>query len=343
MKRLMRWCLLMILALGTSRVYADEGTKAYHILQQVKLPDEGGWDYLKMDSDARRLYITHETEVLVLDADTYKVIGKVEGIHGAHGVALAPELGKGFVTSGKSGTVVVFDLKTLKKISEITAQKDADAIVYDSATTQIFTFNGDSANSTVINAATGQVVKTLDLDGSPEFAVADGHGHIFDCLENKNVILEIDTQKLEIENKWPLSPAEKPSGIAMDVENNRLFIGCRDKLLAVMNAENGKVVKTLPIGDHIDATYFDPASGTVFNSCGDGTLSVVQENSADNYQVVENAKTQPGARTMAFDSKTGHVFLATADMQPAPTPTQDNPKPRRKMVPGTFRLIILSQ
>jgi DNA-binding beta-propeller fold protein YncE len=343
MKRLVMWCLLMFLVVGASWVYADEGTKAFHILQQVKLPDEGGWDYLKMDSDARRLYITHETEVLVLDADTYKVIGKVEGIHGAHGIALAPELGKGFVTSGKSGTVVVFDLKTLKKISEITAQKDADAIVYDSATTQIFTFNGESENSTVIDAVTGKVVKTLDLGGSPEFAVADGHGHIFDCLEDKNVILEIDTQKLEIENKWPLSPAEKPSGIAMDVENNRLFIGCRNKLLAVMSAENGKVIKTLPIGDRIDATYFDPASGTVFNSCGDGTLSVVQENSADNYQVVENAKTQPDARTMAFDSQTGHVFLATADMGAAPAPKKDDPKPRRKMIPGTFKLLVLGQ
>lgn len=319
------------------------GNGGYKIIKQVHLSGDGGWDYLKADSNSRRIYITHDTEVLVLDADTYKVIGKVEGIHGAHGVALAPELGKGFVTSGKSGTVVVFDLKTLKKVSEITAQKDADAILYDSATTQVFTFNGESANSTVINAATDKVVKTLDLGGSPEFAVADGHGHIFDCLEDKNVILEIDTQKLEIKNKWPISPAEKPSGIAMDVENNRLFIGCRNKLLAVMNAENGKVVKTLPIGDHVDTTYFDPASGTVLNSCGDGTLSVVQENSADNYQVVENAKTELGARTMAFDSKTGHVFLATADMQPAPTPTQENPKPRWKMISGTFELLVVGK
>jgi DNA-binding beta-propeller fold protein YncE len=280
---------------------------------------------------------------LVLDADTYQLIGKVEGIHGAHGVALAPELGKGFVTSGKSGTVVIFDLKTLKKISEINAQKDADAIVYDPSSEKVFTFNGDSENSTVIDAATGDVVKTLDLGGKPEFAAADGHGYIFDSLEDKSVILEIDTQKLEIKHRWALSPAENPSGMAMDVENNRLFIGCRNKLLAVMDAKNGKVIQTLPIGDHIDATYFDPASGTIFNSCGDGTLSVVQENSADNYQVVENAKTEPGARTMAFDSKTGHVFLVTAEMGPAPTPTKDNPKPRRKMVPGTFKLLVLGQ
>ncbi len=343
MNRLMRWCLLMILAFGISWGYADEGTKAYHILQQVKLPDEGGWDYLKMDSDARRLYITHETEVLVLDADTYKVIGKVEGIHGAHGVALAPELGKGFVTSGKSGTVVVFDLKTFKKTSEITAQKDADAILYDSASGKVFTFNGDSENSTVIDAVTGKVVKTLDLGGNPEFAAVDGKGHLFNNLVDKSVVLDIDTQKIEVKHRWPLAPGESPAGMAMDAENNRLFIGCHNKLVAIMDATSGKVIQTLPIGDHVDATYFDPASGTVFNSCGDGTLSVVQENSADNYQVVENVKTQPGARTMAFDSKTGHVFLAAADMQPAPTPTQDNPKPRRKMVPGTFRLLILGQ
>ncbi|HXL72804.1 MAG TPA: YncE family protein, partial [bacterium] len=313
------------------------------ILRTVKLPDEGGWDYLKVDADARRLYITHETEVLVLDADTYKVIGKVEGIQGAHGVALVPELGKGFVTSGKSGTVVVFDLKSLQKISEIKAQKDADAIVYDAATTQVFTFNGDSENSTVINAVTGQVVKTLDLGGKPEFAAVDGHGHLFNNLEDKSLVLDIDTRKLEIKHRWPLAPGETPSGMAMDVEDNRLFIGCRNKLLAVVNATNGKVIQTLPIGDHIDATYFDQARGTVFNSCGDGTLSVVHQNLPDRYEVVENAKTAPGARTMAFDSKTGHVFLVTADMEPAPTPTQDNPKSRRKIVPGTFKLLVLGQ
>jgi DNA-binding beta-propeller fold protein YncE len=343
MNRLAMGCLLLFLSGGLLWVYADDVTKPYHILQTVKLPDEGGWDYLKVDADARRLYITHETEVLVLDADTDKIIGKVEGIQGAHGVALARKLGKGFVTSGKSGTVVVFDLKTLKKISEITAQKDADAIVYDTATTQVFTFNGDSENSTVIDAVTDQVVKTLDLGGKPEFAAVDGKGHLFNNLEDKSLVLDIDTQKLEIEHRWPIAPGEAPSGMAMDAGNNRLFIGCRNKLAVIMDAKSGKVIQTLPIGDHIDATYFDPSSGTVFNSCGDGTLSVVQQNSADNYQVVENAKTEPGARTMAFDSKTGHVFLVTAEMGPAPTPTQDNPKPRRKMIPGTFRLLVLGQ
>jgi len=335
--------LLLLLAGWMSGVYADEGIKPYHILQEVKLSDNGGWDYLKVDADARRLYITHENEVLVLNADTYQMVGKIEGIQGSHGVALAPELGKGFISCGKSGSVVVFDLKTLKKTSEITAQKDADCIVYDSATTQVFTFNGNSANSTAIDAVTGKVVKTFDLGGKPEYAAVDGHGHLFNNLEDKSLVLDIDTQTLEIKHRWPIAPGETPSGMAMDRGNNRLFIGCRNKLVVVMDAKSGKVIQSLPIGDHIDATYFDPSSGTVFNSCGDGTLSVVQENSADNYQVVENAKTELGARTMAFDSKTGHVFLVTAEMGPVPTPTQDNPKPRRKMIPGTFKLLVLGQ
>lgn len=341
MNRLAIMCLSLFLVVGSSWAYADAGT--YHILQTVKLPDEGGWDYLKVDADARRLYIAHETEVLVLDADTYKVIGKVDGIQGAHGVALAPELGKGFVTSGKSGTVVVFDLKSLQKISETTAQKDADAVVYDAATKRIFTFNGDSENSTVIDAATDTVIKTLDLGGKPEFAAVDGKGHLFNNLVDKSTVLETDTKKLKIMHRWPLAPGEGPSGMAMDVEDNRLFIGCHNKLAVVMNAANGKVVQTLPIGDHIDATYFDQARGMLFNSCGDGTLSVIHQNLPDNYQVVENVKTEPGARTMAFDFKTGHVFLVTADMRPALAPTKDNPKPRRKMIPGTFRLLILGQ
>jgi len=343
MNQFTKWCWLLFWVVGISVVHADDVTKPYHILQKVKLPGDSGWDYLKVDSETRRLYVTHETEVLVLDADTYKLIGTIEGIQGAHGIALARKLGKGFISCGKSGTVVVFDLKTLKKISEITAQKDADCIVYDSATTQVFTFNGDSANSTVIDAATGNVVKTFDLGGKPEFAAVDGKGHLFNNLEDKSLVLDIDTRTLEIKHRWPIAPGETPSGMAMDTGNNRLFIGCRNKLVVVMDAKSGKVIQTLPIGDHVDATYFDPASGTVFNSCGDGTLNVVQQNSADNYQVVENAPAEPGARTMAFDSKTGHVFLVTADTRPAPTPTQDNPKPRRKMIPGTFRLLVLGQ
>lgn len=343
MIRMVKLCFLLVMAGLSTLVYAGKEIKGYQIIQQVKLPDNGSWDYLLVDSDARRIYITHETEVLVLDVDTYKILGTINGIQGAHGVALAPEINRGFISSGKSGTVVVFDLKTLKKISEVTVQKGSDAIVHDSVSGNVFSFNGESQTASVIVAATGKVIKTISLGGKPEYAAVDGQGHLFDNLEDKNLVLEIDTKTLEITHRWPLTPGDSPSGLAADGVNNRLFVGCHNKMVVVLDATNGKVVQTLPIGDHIDATFYDAGSGTVFNSCGDGTLSVVQQNSADNYQVVENAKTTPGARTMAFDSKTGHVFLVTADMQPAPTPTQDNPKPRRKIVAGTFKLLVLGQ
>jgi DNA-binding beta-propeller fold protein YncE len=343
MNRGMKWCWLVLLAGLASCAYAGDKTIGYQLLQQVKLPDDGGWDYLLVDSAARRVYITHETEVLVVDADTYQVIGKVEGIQGAHGVALAPELGKGYVSSGKSGSVVVFDLKTLKKIAEVSARKGSDAIVYEPVTGRVFAFNGSSGNCTAIDAASDKEVATFDLGGKPEFAAVDGKGYVYDNLEDKNALVKIDAKTLEIIHCWPVAPGDSPSGLAMDTKSNRLFIGCHNKKVVVMGAVKGTVIQTLPIGQGIDATYFDPASGTVFNSCGEGVLSVAHQKSADRYKVVENAKTQPGARTMAFDAKTGHVFLVTAQFEAAPAPTKENPKPRRKMVPGTFELLVLGR
>ena len=187
------------------------------------------------------------------------------------------------------------------------------------------------------------MIKTISLGGKPEYAAVDGKGHIFDNLEDKNLVLEIDTKTLEITHRWPLAPGDSPSGLAVDGTNNRLFAGCHNKMVVVMDTTNGKVGQRLPIGDHIDATFYDAGSGTVFNSCGDGTLSVIHQNSPDQYEVVENAKTEPGARTMAFDAKTGHVFLVTAKMEPPATPTKENPKPRRKIIPGTLKLLVLGQ
>ncbi len=321
----------------------DSVSGGYKVIQKVPLQGEGGWDYLKLDDQARRLYITHDTQVLVLDADTYKQIASIDGLHRVHGVALAAELGRGFITSGDSGTVVVFDLKTFKKISEVKAQKGADAVVYDPATGRVFTFNGDSENSTVIEASTGKIIQTFSLGGKPEFAAVDGQGHVFNNLEDKSLVLKIDTKTLKITDRWPLAPGESPSGLAMDTKNNRLFVGCRNRNLAVMDAVSGKVIQTLKIGEHVDATYFDPASATVFNSCGDGTLSVVHEDTPNQFSLVENAATALGARTMAYDAKTDHVFLPAAQMQPPATPTKEDPKPRRKMIPGTFTLLVLGR
>lgn len=310
----------------------------YKILKKVHLKGDGGWDLLTVDAGNRRLYITHDNKVQALDADTLKVVGTIENVQRPHGVALVPGLNKGFITSGDPGSVVAFDLKTLKRLSEIPASKDADVILYDDATKRIYTFNGDSGNSTVIDPGAEKAVKSIDLGGSPEAAAADGKGNIFDNLADKSMVVKIKTKSLKIVSRWPTAPGVSPTGMAMDADHHRLFIGCRNKLLVVMDSKNGRVVKTLPIGEHVDSTAFDPKSGMIFNSCGDGTLSVIHEDSPNQYHVVENAATEPGARTMAFDAKTGHVFLDTAQTMPV-TPTADNPRPRRKPVPGTFKVL----
>jgi DNA-binding beta-propeller fold protein YncE len=315
----------------------------YKILHRVPLPGDGGWDFLTVDEPSRRIYITHADRVQVLDADSFKLLGTVGDVKRPHGVVVLTELGKGFISSGDPGSVVVFDLKTFKKLSEIPSSKDTDVILYDKASKHLFTFNGDSGNATVIDPASDKVVKTLDLGGAPEFAVSDGKGHLFDNLEDKNQVLRINAKTLKIEERWNIAPGKSPTGMAMDVKHNRIFIGCRNKTLVILNASNGKVVKTLPIGEHVDATVFDPATRTVFNSCGDGTLSVVHEDSANEFHVVENAATAPGARTMALDAKTGHVLSMTAKMGPPPTPTSDNPHPWRKPLPGTFEVLVIGK
>jgi DNA-binding beta-propeller fold protein YncE len=340
--------ILLSSALAASTVLAagavaQEAGGPYRILQKVNLPGDGGFDFLMVDNDNRRLYITHNNSVQVLDTDTLKLVGTVEDVPHPHGVAVLPALGKGYASSGDPGSVVVFDLKTFKHLTEIPTSKDCDVILYDPSTGKVLTFDGDSQNATVIDPATDKVVKTLDLGGAPEVAVSDGKGHLYDNLESKSEILKISAKTMKVLKRWPLAPGESPSGLSMDVENGRLFSGCHNKQLVVMNAKNGKVVQTLPIGDHVDGTYFDPASATVFSSNGDGTLTVIHEDSPDKYTLVQDVKTEPGAKTLAFDPKTGHVFLSTAKFEPAPAPTQDNPKPRKKIVPGTFHILVVGK
>ncbi len=337
--------LIAALSLAGSRgTFAAEdavSTQGYHVIQKVSLPGDGGFDFLTVDNDARRVYITHNDSVQVLDADTLKLLGTVEKVPHPHGVVFLPELGKGYATSGDPGSVVVFDLKTFQHITEIPTAKDSDVVIYDKSSGKVMTFNGDSSNCSVIDPTTDKAVTTLDLGGGPEVAVSDGKGHIFDNVETKSEIIKIDSKTLKITRHWPLAPGESPSGLAMDLKNNRLFSGCHNKLLVVMNAKNGKVIQTLPIGDHVDGTTFDPASGNIFVSCGDGTLNVIHEDSPDKYSVVANVQTEPGAKTLAFDPKTGHVFLSTAKREKPPEPTAQDPKPRGKIVPGSFHILVV--
>ena len=283
------------------------------ITKTIPVPGQGRWDYLTVDEGARQLYVSHGTQVEVLNVDTGAVIGKIENTPGVHGIAVAPELGRGFVSNGQSSTVTIFDLKTLKAISEVPTGKKPDAIIYDPATSRVFAFNGASNSATAIQAADGKVAGTVDLGGGPEFAVADGAGYVYDNLEDESLVLKINAKSLKVEQRWPTAPCASPSSIAMDRPNRRLFIGCRSKVMAVMNADTGQVITTLPIGDHVDATAFDASSQLVFNSNGEGTITVIHQDSPDKYSVAETVKTLPKAKTMALDPKTHQLFLSTAE------------------------------
>jgi DNA-binding beta-propeller fold protein YncE len=302
-------CLILLMAFSAS-AFADGG---YHIIKKIPIAGQGGWDYLIVDEAARRLYVSHGTQVEVVDVDSGTAVGKIPNTLGVHGIALAPELGRGFVSDGQTSTVTIFDLKSLQTIGQAPTGKKPDGIIYDSATSQVFAFNGGSNSATVISAADGKVAGTVDLGGGPEFAAADGKGYVFDNLEDESQIVEINSRKLAVEQRWPVAPCQSPSSMAMDIPNRRIFIGCRSKVMAVVDADSGKVITTAPIGDHVDATAFDADSRLIFNSNGEGTITVIHQDTPDKYSVVETVKTIPRAKTMALDRKTHQLFLSTAE------------------------------
>ena len=286
---------------------------SYQVTKKIPIPGQGGWDYLTVDEGARRLYVSHGTQVEVLDVDSGTIAGKIANTPGVHGIAVAPDIGRGFVSNGQAATVTIFDLKTLQPIGEVSTGKKPDAIIYDPSSARVFAFNGGSNSTTAIDAKSGKVAGTVDLGGGPEFAAADGNGYVYDNLEDESLVVKIDARKLTVEQRWKTAPCESPSSMAIDRPNRRLFIGCRSRVMAVMNADTGQVITTLPIGDHVDATAFDPETRLVFNSNGEGSITVIRQESADKYSVVETVKTLPRAKTMALDPKTHQLFLSTAE------------------------------
>ena len=328
----------------SAAVLALAAGPGYHLIATYKPGGDGGWDYLTIDAGARRLFISRATHVIVVDTDSGKNVGDIPDTPGVHGIALAPDLGRGFISNGRENTVSVFDIKTLATSNKIKVGENPDAILYDPATKRVFTFNGKSHDATAIDGAQGTVIGTIKLDGKPEFAASDEKGTVFVNIEDKNEIETIDPNKLEVKARWPLAPCVEPSGLAMDRRNRRLFAGC-DKLMAIVNADNGQVVATLPIGEGVDATAFDEDTKLAFASCGGGggVLTVVREESADKFVLAENVTTQPGARTMALDSKTHNVFTVTAKFGPSPPATADNPRPRRSIAPDSFVILVLGK
>jgi DNA-binding beta-propeller fold protein YncE len=314
------------------------GPSGYHVIKTVPVPGDEGWDYLVVDATARRVYISHGSHVVVMDADTYAIVGDVPDTQGVHGIALASDLGRGFVSAGRANTAVIFDLKTLASLGTVKTDANPDAIVFDSVTKRVFTLNGRGQNTTAINGADGSIAGTLALGGKPEFAQADGKGSIFVNIEDKNELVEFDAQKVTEIHRWPLAPCKSPSGLAMDVKNRRLFSVCDEKVMAVTNADTGKVIATPAICEGPDAAGFDPATGYVFASCGDGNLTVIHQDSPDKYTVVENVPTKKTARTMALDLKTHNIFLPSAEFD-APAPGER----RGKMKPGSFAIVVVGK
>ncbi len=331
---------LAALALAASLRAAD--ASGYKVVQTLRVGGDGGWDYLTVDAAARRLYVTRGTRVMVFDADTLAAVGEIPNTAGVHGVALAPDLGRGFVSDGKASSVTIFDMKTLKPIEDVKVTgENPDAILYDPFSKQVFAFNGRSANATVLDAASGKVKATIALGGKPEFATTDLAGRVFVNIEDKSEIVVLDAGKNEVSARWPLAPCEEPSGMAIDRAKGRLFVGCDNKMMAVVDAKTGKVAATIPIGEGVDANGFDSTTGTAFSSNGEGNLTVAREG-ADGHFVAETVPTMRGARTMALDEKTHRVFLATAEFGPPPSPTPEQPHPRPSMVPGSFTLLVVA-
>lgn len=313
---------------------------AYHVINKIQVPGNGGFDYLTVDPAARKLYVSHGTKVDVIDIDAEKVAGSVPNTKGVHGIAIAPESGHGFVSDGVTSTVTVFDLKTLKPIREVKTGKGPDAIIYDPATHRIFAYNGDGDSATVIDANSFHVAGTIGLGGSPEFSASDGNGHVFVNLENRNALVKLDSRKLSVTVRWPLAPCESPSSMAIDKNNRRLFIGCGNHLFTVVDSGNGRVISTSPIGDHVDATAFDAERGLIFNSCGDGTIWVFHQDSPDKYTYVQTVNTQPSAKTMALDPKTHRLFLSAAEFEP---PSANSGKRRGPVKPGSFAVLVVGR
>jgi YVTN family beta-propeller protein len=313
----------------------------YHLVRTAVLGGDGGWDYLTYDPVGKRLFITRGTRVMVVDPATGKTVGEIANTPGVHGVALAQDQGKGFTSNGRDNSVSVFDLKTLQITATVPIDaKNPDAIIYDAASKRVFTGNGSSQNVTAIDAVTNAVVGNVALPGRPEFAAA-GNGMVYFNIEDKNEIVTIDARRNAVANTWPLGTCESPTGLSMDVAHHRLFAGCQNSVMMVMNSDTGAIVATLPIGKGSDATAFDPAMQLAFSSNGDGTLTVAHEDSPDTFAVVQNAATQATARTLALDTTTHDVYLVAAQFTAGP-PAPGSTRPTRTMVPGSFTLLVMS-
>jgi DNA-binding beta-propeller fold protein YncE len=337
----MTWIVSMVTPSAPVAAQAPSGA-GYHVTRRLTVGGEGGWDYLTYDAARHHLFLSHATQVDVVDLDAGTVIGHIPDTPGVHGIALAPELGRGFISNGRDTTITVFDLASLATITKVRVTgRNPDAILYEPVTRRVFTFNGGGANTTAIDAVADTVIGTLDLGGKPEFAVADGLGGGFVNIEDRGEIVSFDARALTIRARWSMGECEEPSALAFDREHQRLFSGCANQRMMVLDSRSGRVVTSASIGEGVDAGAFDPGTELAFASTGDGNLTVIHEETPDSVRVVATVPTQRGARTMTLDPMTHRVFTVTASFGPPPAATPDRPRPRPSIVPGTFTVLVV--
>ena len=333
-------CFIILTGLN---LYGQNVKSEYSIVNKIHLPGDGGWDYLSVDEIGARLFVSHGAVVQVVDLKTNQLAGTVTETPGVHGIAIARDQNKAFISVGRNASVKVINLKTLALIADVKVTgENPDAIMYDQFSKRVFVFNGRSSNATVLDAVTNNVVGTIALEGKPEFPVSDGNGKLYVNIEDKSLISVIDVNSLKVDKSWPIAPGEEASGLALDNETYRLFAVCGNKLMVVVDALDGHIVSNLPIGDGCDGVKFDPGMKRAYSSNGDGTMTVVQELNKDSFQVVENITTMAGARTLAVDTKTHHIYTPTAEFNPAPEAKADNPRPRRSPKPDSFYIMDIA-
>ncbi len=311
----------------------------YKFFNEIRIGGEGGWDYVTIDPTARRLYLSQATKVVVVDLTKNAVIGEIADTPGVHGFVAVPELQRGFSTNGKEAKVSVVDLSTLKTISKIDTAANPDALIYEARRGELYVFNHSGNSATVIDAKAAKVISTIPLDGNPEFAAADAD-RVYCNIEDKSEIEVIDTSKHEVVARWPLAPGDEPTGMALDAAHHRLFAGCHNKLMPMLDTQTGKVVATVPIGAGVDACVFEDATQFAFASCGDGTTTIAKEETPQKLTVVQTLKTERGARTMALDPETHRIYLPTAEFQPAPSPAPGASPARPTIIPNTLKLLV---
>ncbi len=343
MKTMKQFVLIIALAVAGLRSVSAQAS-GYHIIDSLTLGGEGGWDYLTVDTTTERLYVSRGMRAQIVDLARLSLIGEIPNTPGIHGIALISALARGYTSNGRDSSVTIFDMKTLKSIGVLKINgRNPDAILFDAPSQRLFTFNGGSANATAIDIATDSIIGVIPLSGKPEFAVSDNRGFIYVNIEDRSSIAEIDPHALKVVRTWSIAPGEGPSGLAIDRENGRLYSACSNRLMTVSDIKAGKVIATVPIGAGVDGAAYDPVSRLAFSSNGEGTLTVIREESPGKFAVLDNAGTRRGARTLVLDEKTRRIYTVSAKFGPPPAPTGEQPRPRPALIPGSQTLYVIGR